>query len=1624
MSTAVADLVAYLRGDTSDFDAAMQSASGSVAGFQAAVGSSSNLNALGSALSMVAAAATGAFITGIVKAIETTNQFDQMVQQSAISLQGLGKSMAQAQQMTSQSVNLAEKLGIDPQQVQKSQQLLEGLVGSYADTAENITKLAGAAATAQQPLSAVTDQVATVANIMATNPSQGTWYGMQLAKQNIESYTTVNKAQAEANSGASESQVFQTLINGLHGGTRAAKEYADTLTGLKSSLKTLGEADVAKAFSPIYDDEEKLLEALNKIAASPGMKQFATDVANDLEKLNGPLEKTINDLTKFANKDLTPQNVDKFMSDLEKMIPLLTTLGGMSMGDTMGSILGKIPVLGDVLGPVGGLMGAGGALGGMLAGSSQGRQALGDMAGAASQLGQSLMEALPAATQFFQVIVGPIDDIVKISAAILNLASSFKPLDDAIAVFIAAYAGIKVWKGIADIAGTVVGAMREIQTATESRGLDFLSTGVDMSSTAAATEGMTAEAMAIASVQEAEENLVATQAAYNSALAEWQAAVNDATISIQDMAAYDERLAAANQAVTESLLAQADAQDALNTAREAGMGTMAGGGLAGELGGAAGLGEDAGLMGGALGADGALSLLGPIGLVAGLGLTGYAAYQMFSGSHASSSNSFMNSFNAQHPATIGNSSIGNNVDNLKQIQDRANAAKQEVTKLNDEIDKTKHTLASDKSRVNGIGGLYKTFLEENPANLPHAIAGTISAVHQPTSDAYKLKGQEADLKSIQQAYDQASAAAKNLQNNVSAAMSATGQSQKQVMQAAQQLGIDLTMSSGTALGKQNLQSLEEDLKSTKNNMDSAATSATAFADSLNQLSNVIQGKTGKTRFSIGGDEIAKMQREANALKKQGYDTSDFQNDINQLKPDVGQTFGTTQSLQLQLTRMQQTQQEVQDQQQLAQAQYEVGQAAFQESQAEFALQQSYVQLKQAEQGVVEAQQQLVDAQHGVIEAQNQLVDAQHGVIESENQYNDAAFGVISAEHQLADANFAVIEAENQLVDATNAVVNAQESLQNAMFQVGQAQFSLSQANMKMTEDLITQSDAEDQVGQSLQGFTDKYATLNANLNELLPNQMAWGQEVVNEANDLDDLQHALTTITNQYTLANDSLTTLKDTQQEYQEIASQPLQGTSQYNAEIQGNKMQQAALQSQINQLELEGANTQSEQIINLQNHLDVLQKIGQQDQLNQQMTVGNEQFQIHQAENPASNEIDFSSALTAANNMGQLQGAVVSATEKVDALKPAMDAAKESVDALSQTVVPQITALQNLESADENVRTQSNAVEAAQQQLTVAIEGVTHAQEQLVDADNSLTAANHQLGDATFGVESAQRALTNAQNSLQSATWALTDAQNSLTSAQWGVNDATNAVTNAENSLASAQNSVVVANNAIQTSVNNVTNAQNSYKLALQQVANTQAQIAIQTVQNSLTESQAVENYVSDAMTALQNLTIAEQNASAGLSNTLGSMQNQVNAEGAQMQATLSADMNYANQYGANYSSSLSAELGFPAYASGGLIDHKGLFMGGESGNELVLPLTDSSRSINLMAQYAPELMALTAARAMSNSMTTGSSAGNAGRNVTVQSGAVQVQVTGTGIADLASEIEQIVEQAFMTVVNAIPN
>jgi len=419
----------------------------------------------------------------------------------------------------------------------------------------------------------------------------------------------------------------------------------------------------------------------------------------------------------------------------------------------------------------------------------------------------------------------------------------------------------------------------------------------------------------------------------------------------------------------------------------------------------------------------------------------------------------------------------------------------------------------------------------------------------------------------------------------------------------------------------------------------------------------------------------------------------------------------------------------------------------------------------------------ISATQQYIDAQNSLVTAQHGVTQ-------AGWSLTDAQHAVTQADWSAVQAGQSLTQAQWSLTQAGEAVTQAQWGQVQANFAAEQASMH----LVAAQDAQTSSAASFtSALTSGYIPANAGVKASLDQieaaaNSAFGatpglasavvasvNQEVSAYNALEAQMNSTAAGVNNLNIAGDSLSqtyqqlsgnvqATQATMQGYQDILTSTLAGQKEMNQALQDEKLASAKVSGQEAELQLAGYSTSSPEYIALQRQAAIDSAKSQLTQANDTLGLGNQQFQISQAQ--LAPDASFEAMLQAAQGIGKLQGPLQAAKLSLDAVAPTYDKLNTQLTIQSQKNQAVTSSLAALAGADSGIITAQNSVTTSNQAVTSAGWGV-------VNANNAQTAAGW--------------AVTNAQQGVTAAQWAQVDAANGLTAAHWHQTDAANAAVDA---------------------------------------------------------------------------------------------------------------------------------------------------------------------------------------------------------------------------------------------------
>ncbi len=595
----VADVVANLRADPSDFESGFRRAGKAVDDFGSKIHESTGVVSGFRDVAGATALAVGASFADLGAHIASaTMSFNSMLQGFSVQLQGFGESANQAQANLNNMAVFAEKMGLNVEQVEAASTALQQYGGSAINTKQSMQALANAAAATGTPINTLAGQLGSMYQMLSSGEAGTSRLVRMLVNMKVVTGEQAAQLNQLSQAGASSNQIWSQLMTDMAKFNGSAQNYANTFAGLRSSIHSLFTEDVATSFKPIFESVNNAALALKNFMSGSGwahinsdFHSFATVIAHDIDDVT----KHLKDLgTAFQSNGLST-----FTHDLSQITTLLGVAAGAS-GSFATEFMTKIPILGQALKPLSEAFGPlhGGLLG-LVMSSHEGRTALVQLGDAILSLLKDLTPLIGAVNAVLSAISPIVIGFIHFTTAIIDFIAHVKPLVDLIGGIVLALYGFNKLQEVTTWFGGLLLKM------------EAWATGAGASKAAADTvvTGAEAQTLAINALTAALDRLVVAQTA--ATVGAERLGMTSAASGAGGMGAYfGGRMAGTASTATEAETLSAAATG--TTAMEGEMlvtklgatGFLAG--MAGKLGGV--LGKGAGLLGS--GAAGASSLLG------------------------------------------------------------------------------------------------------------------------------------------------------------------------------------------------------------------------------------------------------------------------------------------------------------------------------------------------------------------------------------------------------------------------------------------------------------------------------------------------------------------------------------------------------------------------------------------------------------------------------------------------------------------------------------------------------------------------------------------------------------------------------------------------------------------------------------------------------------------------------------------------------------------------------------------------------------------------------------------------------------------------------------------------------
>lgn len=369
-----------------------------------------------------------------------------------------------------------------------------------------------------------------------------------------------------------------------------------------------------------------------------------------------------------------------------------------------------------------------------------------------------------------------------------------------------------------------------------------------------------------------------------------------------------------------------------------------------------------------------------------------------------------------------------------------------------------------------------------------------------------------------------------------------------------------------------------------------------------------------------------------------------------------------------------------------------------------------------------------------IDSLNKIKSAAGNAIGVPGQASGEAQSFIDQMHAMKDLTVPTLDAiehEQQLRQAQRAgaedahrMAEASYALAQARYAEGRSQYDL---NIAMRDEQRLQADIAfgwNNIGNLMHGVINDHTDFISKTRDLAAvnaGLVAQVQALIDvENSDENTARH----LQDQYNSLNDELTQTNDLLKIQQDILAHPLAGSGAQDKAMESNKVAQAQVQAQIDQLTLNrgglAADPNSDPVLGaLTKQLNQLKAQG--DLLQQQKTITTDYAQSQIAQLQKLSEVSYTTAVNAAKAAGEMANQQAIVTAQLDKQKPALDDINARIRVEKEYWDPLITAVQ----------TQSAQLETNRQKVV-----------QVQDANNALQNAVHGVQNAEFGQWQAENA------------------------------------------------------------------------------------------------------------------------------------------------------------------------------------------------------------------------------------------------------------------------------------------
>lgn len=1077
MSTSVADLVATLRLDATNFESGVDKGVTAVHKLGDEVqGGSERLAGLKDIAGIAATAIGGTFAGALLTTTDIMKNYTAQFQAYQTSFAAiLGQSTQAADAHINSMENFAATYGIASGAVLAASKNLEVLTQGQHAGAASLKEMADAAAALQEPINGVAQAYGQAFDMLqrmaySSGGSGGTLATRSLVNQGLISIQESNKILAEMKQGADPTELWNTLMEGAQRYNGAAQKAAQTNAGLISSFHDLLDKNIGNAFMPIVEGVDKLLAAANQLMSSSGFKTFMSqlgDEATNVGNAIGGLAAHIHSL----QSDFSGLSLERIKEDIHSLGPEFGIIIGL-LAEFGTEFVGSLPIINRFAGPFKAFLDDGrGALLGFMLASRDTRDALGNLgsaildafkgfAGVGDSLGHVLSAAAPIAATFINIVA----EVVKF------VAHNKEILDFAIAI-VAIYEALKITssvigfvtdipnmflrarEGVAGFMGSITQSNTQMTeakaaAAAETDGLTILTAAVEKLTTAlsaqAAAQGLVNETAA-ASVGQVARATAATGLAAGqgvgtaSRFADGGAGGLSPSLMISDPAAKAAQSDAIAGGFSEALAkwgTMAGGAAAIGGGVIAGVGAVSGHPNVTTAGSIISMAGTGAMIGGFLAPE-----TGGLSVAAGAALGGIAGgiTTLLGAQHASGPSS--HDLAVQAGQSIADKALfdpARDLTNYTNIKARAQQSQSASRGLRDSISLVSDRMAADQDALDtpGIGlGAYMGY-QNDMSKQQGLLKAAQTTANTAAPDLHKAIMEDTQATRM-----------------LTAAHLVTGKSLADLAAIAHENGLTLSGSLGSVTGKENITSLIKAAIGSAASQQSFGGKVYTPGD-FQEISTQIQtignqsASTPGTSFSMGGGAFPAWLAAAGSVHG-GNQSTDLPYAMQMLNnPTVRGILGNGSNMPTQetLSLMQQT---ISLDQQLASANHAVTDSAF--------------SLKQA-------QEQLVLTQMQVNQDLTTHVNAEHAVAAAQQQHQDSTWNVIQSTQWLTGADKTY--GDQLITEAAHVQV-----LQNRLDDLNRTYKTGTDALQQLTD---KQKANQDITGRPLQGTLAQNAAIQAN----------------------------------------------------------------------------------------------------------------------------------------------------------------------------------------------------------------------------------------------------------------------------------------------------------------------------------------------------------------------------------------------------------------------------------------------------------------------------------------------------------------------------------------------------------------